>query len=249
MSTGCLPPLSHTSPGFERTPDIMRLLWVSALIVLVDQFTKIWVRTTMYIGESIPIVGSWLRLTFTENPGMAFGLQLGSTSLITGFSVIATFLIIVYLWQMRNGPLAYRVSIAVVLGGAVGNIIDRVFYGELFSYGSYFSGHVVDFIHVDVWRGVVAEWIPVIGGEAMALFPIWNVADMAIVLGVVGMLIAQHSFKYEHPEESTDEDVAYGDDVAPIETFDGDGVHVESDAADESVSDVSRPESEGRSQV
>lgn len=183
----------------------MRLLWVSALIILVDQFTKMWVRTTMYVGESIPVLGSWLRLTFTENSGMAFGLQPGSTSLITGFSIIATVLIIVYLWQMRRAPLGYRLSIAVVLGGAVGNIIDRVFYGKLFSYGTYFNGHVVDFIHVDVWRGIVADWIPLLGGEPMALFPIWNVADMAIVLGVTGMLLVQYSLDHGGLPESADE--------------------------------------------
>lgn len=227
----------------------MRLLWVSALIVIIDQFTKIWVRTTMYIGESIPVLGSWLRLTFTENPGMAFGLQLGSTSLITGFSVIATVLIIVYLWQMRNGPLAYRMSIAVVLGGAVGNIIDRVFYGELFSYGDYFSGHVVDFIHVDVWRGVVADWIPIIGGQAMALFPIWNVADMAIVLGVVGMLIAQHSFKYEPSEFPHRENVDAELDGKAETPVSLDGARSQAASNDESVSDVSFPGSEDRSQV
>ncbi len=188
----------------------MRLLWVSVLIILVDQFTKMWVRTTMYVGESIPLLGSWLRLTFTENSGMAFGLQPGSTSMITGFSIIATVLIVVYLWQMRRAPFGYRLSIAVVLGGALGNIIDRVFYGQLFSYGTYFSGHVVDFIHVDVWRGIVADWIPLFGGERMALFPIWNVADMAIVLGVTGMLLVQYSLDYEglqeHVEDSIDAD-------------------------------------------
>jgi signal peptidase II len=182
----------------------MRLLWVSALIVLVDQFTKMWVRTTMFVGESIPVLGSWLRFTFTENSGMAFGLQLTSTSIITGFSVVATGLIIVYLWQMRRAPVGYRLSIAVVLGGAVGNIIDRVFYGKLFSYGSYFNGHVVDFIHVDLWRGIVADWIPFLGGQPMALFPIWNVADMAIVLGVVGMLVAQYSLDRQEARESGD---------------------------------------------
>lgn len=192
----------------------MRLLWISALIIVVDQFTKMWVRTTMYVGESIPVLGSWLRLTFTENSGMAFGLQLGSTSLITGFSIIATGLIIVYLWQMRTAPLGYRLSIAVVLGGALGNIIDRVFYGKLFSYGTYFNGHVVDFIHVDVWRGIVADWIPVLGGEAMALFPIWNVADMAIVLGVVGMLIVQYSYDRRALSERADESSGAGKESA-----------------------------------
>ena len=176
----------------------MQVLWVSLLIVGIDQLAKLWVRTSMYVGESIPVLGSWLRLTFTQNPGMAFGIDIGSTPLVTTFAILATLLIIAYLWKLRRGPFAYRLSIAVVLGGAIGNIIDRVFYGTLFSYGTYFHGQVVDFIHVDVWRGTVAEWIPLIGGSTMALFPIWNVADMAIVLGVVAMLVIQHThLEYE----------------------------------------------------
>ena len=240
-------PVVNNSLLSERTLDIMRLLWVSALIILVDQFTKMWVRTTMYIGESIPVLGSWLRLTFTENSGMAFGLQLGSTSLITGFSIIATALIVVYLWQMRRAPLGYRLSIAVVLGGALGNIIDRVFYGKLFSYGTYFNGHVVDFIHVDVWRGIVADWIPLLGGEPMALFPIWNVADMAIVLGVTGMLLVQYSLEYEdHSQSSHDPGAAEVDtpapDSSPLEATDG-----KLSSAGESSAGVSSSASDGRS--
>lgn len=188
----------------------LQVLWISVLIVLVDQLTKLWVRSSMYVGESIPVIDSWLRLTFTENPGMAFGIQLGSTPVVTAFAMLATGLIVAYLWNLRRGPLPYRLSIAVVLGGAVGNIIDRVFYGKLFSYGTYFNGQVVDFIHVNLWRGTVAEWVPVLGGNTLALFPIWNVADMAIVLGVVGMLLVQHTLHRDAGAHGSDHPGADG---------------------------------------
>ncbi len=87
-------------------------------------------------------------------------------------------------------------SLALILGGALGTIIDRVFYGVLFGYGPLFMGKVVDFVHVDVWRGTLQDLIPFLGGGDIyfALFPIWNVADMAIVGGVVGILLFQQRF-------------------------------------------------------
>ena len=84
----------------------MRVLWLTFLILIVDQITKVWVKLTFQQGESIPVIGEWFRFTFTENPGMAFGLTLGSKLFLTLFSVVATVLIIVYLYVVRKGPLA-----------------------------------------------------------------------------------------------------------------------------------------------
>ncbi len=173
----------------------MRLLWVSLVLVVIDQLTKLWVHTQMVTGESIPLVGTLLRLTYTTNPGMAFGLELGSKLFLTLFSILATVLIVVYLWVVRKGPWGYRFSLALIIGGALGNIIDRVFYGVLgISGGGWFHGEVVDFIHVDLWRGYLPEWIPFFGGNFLALFPIWNVADMAIVVGVTSIIVFQRRF-------------------------------------------------------
>jgi len=176
----------------------MRLLWVSFALVVADQLTKLWVHTTMFPGESIPVVGEVLRLTYTTNPGMAFGLTLGSKLFLTLFSIAATVMIGVYLWYVRQGPWGYRLSLALIIGGAVGNVIDRTFYGVLGisgdGTGALFHGEVVDFIHVDLWRGFVAEWVPFFGGNFVALFPIWNVADMAIVVGVAAIIVFQKRF-------------------------------------------------------
>jgi signal peptidase II len=172
----------------------MRFLWVSAVLVVVDQLTKQWVRVTMLPGESIPVVGEVLRLTYTTNPGMAFGLTLGSKLFLTLFSIAATAMIGVYLWYVRRGPWGYRLSLALIIGGAVGNVIDRTFYGVFYGYAPLFHGEVIDFVHVDLWRGVVAEWVPFWGGSYLALFPIWNVADMAIVVGVAAIIVFQRRF-------------------------------------------------------
>ena len=176
----------------------MRVLWVSLAILLVDQVTKQIVHAAMVPGQSIPLVGDLLKLTYTTNPGMAFGMELGSKLFLTLFSIIATFLIVLYLWNVRRGPWGYRLSLALIVGGALGNIIDRTFYGVLGisgdGTGALFHGEVVDFVHVDLWRGVVADWVPFWGGEFMALFPIWNVADMAIVVGVAAIIVFQKRF-------------------------------------------------------
>ena len=183
----------------------MRILWLSAAIILIDQVTKLVVYLNMYRNQSIPLVGDWLKFTFTENPGMAFGMTFGPRGMVAVLAIIATVLIIAYMWSVRNGYGPYLLSLALILGGALGNIIDRVFYGVIFGYGGLFMGKVVDFIHVDLWRGTLSDLIPFIGGSDFyfALFPIWNVADMAIVGGVAGILVFQGRFHESRMEQGT----------------------------------------------
>ena len=181
----------------------MRILWVSILVLALDQATKAAVVQLMHRGESIPLIGDWLKFTFTENPGMAFGIMAFPREATAVFSIIVTVLVLWYLYSVRSGYTPYIVSLALVLGGAAGNIIDRVFYGLILGYGDFFMGKVVDFIHVDVWRGYLPEVLPLVGGAYLPLFPIWNVADMAIVCGVVGILVFQrrfHRLAFEQPE-------------------------------------------------
>lgn len=183
----------------------MRVLWVTLLVVLVDQGSKLLVKgsealgiTGMQLGDSIPILGEWLRFTFTENPGMAFGIEVDSKLALTLFSIFATLLICWYMYRVRDAHWGYRLSLASILGGAIGNIIDRTFYGAWYGYGTLFHGNVVDFIHFDLWRGIVPDSVPLIGGQWMALLPVWNVADMAIVVGVSAIMIFQNKFhQYE----------------------------------------------------
>ncbi|MCH8031047.1 MAG: signal peptidase II [Bacteroidetes bacterium] len=187
----------------------MRVLWLTLFIVAADQIAKVWVKLTMLPHESIRIVGDLFKITFTENPGMAFGLSLGSKLFLTLFSIVATGLIAFYLWHVRKGPTGYRVALALILGGATGNIIDRVFYGVIWGYNSLLYGDVVDFIHLDIWNGVVAESIPFFGGRYLAIFPIGNIADLAIIGGVATIILFQKRFhnalqgEVEESEEAT----------------------------------------------
>ncbi len=172
----------------------LRALLITTGIIFVDQVSKIVVLNTMERGESISLFGDWFRFTFTENPGMAFGIEYGPPAIITVFAIAATGLIVLYLKKIGHVYGPYRISLALILGGAFGNIIDRVFYGMILYDAPLFMGKVVDFIHVNVWRGYVSEGVPLLGGKYLGLFPIWNFADMAIVTGVIGILFFQRNF-------------------------------------------------------
>lgn len=192
--------LNRRAPWQDALP-----LFIVVLVVLgIDQFTKIMVVRNMYQGQSIPLLGDWLRLTYTENPGMAFGIEFAFPGMVTVFSIVATVLIMVYLFRVGRLYAPYRYSLALVLGGAIGNIIDRVFYGRIIYDEPLFLGRVVDFIHVNLWRGHIPDGIPLLGGNYIALFPIWNVADMAIVTGVVGILVFQRAFHQKLAEAEVD---------------------------------------------
>ena len=181
---------------------MMRVLWISGLVVLLDQSTKQLVLRTMYRGQQIPVLGDWLKFTFTENPGMAFGITPGPTAVVTVFSMLATALIVFYLYRVRKDYYPYRASLALILGGALGNIIDRLFYGD-----ALLSGKVVDFIHVNLWSGFLPESIPLVGGMYISLFPIWNVADMGIVCGVASVVLLHKKYA-EYVREQTERDAA-----------------------------------------
>ena len=176
---------------------------------MLDQATKLIVRLNMDIGQlgAIDLLGDWLKFTYTENPGMAFGITFGPAGLITIFSLLAAAMITVYMFRVRTGYLPYTVSLACILGGALGNIIDRLFYGIVFDYAPFFQGRVVDFIHFDIWQGRLPSSVPLIGDVYLSLFPIFNVADIGIVGGVIGILIFQKKFlagvAAEHPSEET----------------------------------------------
>jgi signal peptidase II len=218
---------------------IIRSAMIVFMVIIIDQVSKVIVLKTMYKGQSIALLGEWLKLTFTENPGMAFGMQFGPPALISILSLVATILIVVYLYNVGGiyGP--YRIGLSMVLGGALGNIIDRVFYGKILYDDPLFLGKVVDFIHVNVWRGIVPDTIPILGGKYLALFPIWNVADMAIVVGVAGILFFQRGF-HELVEKGQAGDVPafpdrVNDDVATVPSSDalGHGTNVTQPVSEE----------------
>lgn len=185
----------------------MRILFVTLFVVIADQLSKLYIKgisipalnihfTGMSIGERIDVIGSFLRITFVENPGMAFGIDLGVSSklFLSLFSIIASIGILYYLYKVRHNGLILRLSLALILGGALGNLIDRVFYGVIFGYSNLFFGRVVDFIDVDFFN------INLLGYN-YDRWPIFNVADMSVSIGVIMLLLFSKSFSKEQDRE------------------------------------------------
>jgi len=179
----------------------MRVLWVTAAIVVLDQVTKLLVKgfsvpfldfyhAGMPLGSSHAVLGDFLRLTYIENPGMAFGIDFGGKLFLTLFSIVASAGIFYYLYKIRNESLIIRCSLAMILGGAIGNLIDRVFYGVLFGEGPLFYGKVVDFVDVDFFN------IDVLGFH-ISRWPVFNVADASVSIGVLLLLIFHRRFTQE----------------------------------------------------
>ena len=181
-----------------------RYFLLSLLIIFLDQLIKISVHFFMepgYFGQ-IELIGPYVKLHYTLNPGMAFGMQLGSEYgklILTLFRIIAMFAIGYFLHQLttkNNKPLLLT-SVALVLGGAVGNLIDSVFYGIWFDNAPVespmrlFHGQVIDMFFFDFWEGILPTWIPVWGGSYYST-PIFNFADAAIFCGVVVILLFQN---------------------------------------------------------
>ena len=185
--------------------------WLAVLVVLsalvIDQLIKIWVKTSMTLHESIRIF-DWFYISFIENNGMAYGMQIGSKLALSLFRVVAIGLLAYYLWlQVRKkARTGYIVCLAMVLAGAVGNLIDCVFYGLIFNasspyYTSYFvpfgtgyapflMGKVVDMFYFPLIVTTWPEWVPMWGGQEFIFFsPVFNYADANISVGVVLLLL------------------------------------------------------------
>ena len=185
--------------------------WLAALIVigsiLTDQLIKVWVKTSMALHESIRITG-WFYISFVENNGMAYGMQIGSKLALSLFRVVAIALLCYYLWlQVRKqAKTGYIVCLAMVLAGAIGNLIDCMFYGLVFNasseaYVSYFvdfgtgyapflMGKVVDMFYFPLIVTTWPEWVPLWGGKEFIFFsPVFNFADANISVGVVLLLL------------------------------------------------------------
>ena len=179
-------------------------------VLVIDQAIKIAVKTGMYMHESIRIT-DWFYIFFTENPGMAFGLELFDKLFLTSFRIIAVAVIAFYLTKMirKGAPTGYVACLSLVLAGAAGNIIDCVFYGQIFNnppapfvahfvpfgtgYEDLFLGRVVDMFYFPIIDTYWPEWMPFVGGKHFVFFsPIFNFADAAISCGIVALLIFYH---------------------------------------------------------
>ena len=180
---------------------------IIALVIVIDQIVKIWVKTHFYYGEEVEVT-SWFKLLFIENNGMAFGMELGSKLLLTLFRILASGAFIYYLWRLSKRtdvPKGYIVCIAMITAGALGNVIDCICYGLIFNspmppqvaqlfpseggYASLFNGRVVDMLYFPLCEWDWPTWIPKIGGDHFVFFqPIFNIADASLSVSVIVLI-------------------------------------------------------------
>jgi signal peptidase II len=191
-------------------------LWaiiVILLILLADQALKIWIKTHLMLYEDIRIT-DWFLLRFVENNGMAMGIEVGRKIFLTVFRLVASVLIIYYLYTLikREYKLGYILCVSLIFAGAAGNILDSIFYGVIFTdspvynpnmphqvaaffppvggYSAWFHGRVVDMFYFPLFEFRWASWIPFVGGQEFLFFRyIFNVADASISVGIFILLL------------------------------------------------------------
>ena len=185
----------------------MRALFATLFIVIADQVTKLLVKggtipllnikvSGMTYGQSINVIGDFFKITFVENPGLAFGIDVSNTSklFLSLFSLLASIGIFYYLYKSRDQKLVIRMALALILGGAIGNLIDRTFYGIFYGYAPVFYGKVVDFFNVDFFDFTIL-------GRTYDRWPIFNIADASVTIGVILLLIFHRSHQEETEQE------------------------------------------------
>jgi len=175
-------------------------LIVIFLVLLADQVLKTWIKTHMYLGQEFNIIGKWFIIHFTENNGMAFGMEFGgefgklalSLFRIAAVAGIGYGLHYLIKHKYHRGLI---LNVALIFSGALGNIIDSVFYGKIYGYESWFHGRVVDMLYFPIAEGHFPNWVPIWGGDEFVFFrPVFNLADAAISVGVILILIFQKNY-------------------------------------------------------
>lgn len=208
--------------------------WTAVLIVLlaliIDQVLKVWVKTNMGLHESIEVF-SWFKISFIENNGMAFGMEIGSKLFLSLFRVVAVIGLGYYIWlQVREKARGgYVVLLSLILAGAMGNLIDCMFYGLIFNvstpyhiaepvsfgdgYAPFLQGRVVDMFYFPLIETTWPEWMPVVGGQEFVFFsPVFNFADACVSVGIIALLLfyrqelSQLSFQKKQDETTTADD-------------------------------------------
>ncbi|MDE6452989.1 MAG: lipoprotein signal peptidase [Muribaculaceae bacterium] len=191
------------------------------LVVVLDQWLKIWIKTNFYLGQDLEIL-PWFHLRFVQNPGMAFGMELGSKLFLTLFRIVVTCLGFWYIARRclkADAPTGYVACVALVIAGALGNIVDCVFYGEIFTnpyppavaalvpfgqgYGTLFHGYVVDMFYFPLFSFDWPSWLPLLGGKEFSFFdPVFNLADAAITCGIIAILLFYNKNLFGADEEN-----------------------------------------------
>lgn len=195
---------------------IAKYFLIALAIIAIDQTSKLLVHKYMYLHEEVNVVGEWFKLHYLLNPGMAFGIkwesEFGKLAL-TIFRIFAMFGIGYYLVTMikKQSHAGFLICLALILGGAVGNVIDSTFYGVLLNNAPFdaptpwFHGQVIDMLFFPLFNFTWPEWVPLIGGQDFLFFsPVFNIADSSIFIGVASILIFQKRFfKEAHETEAT----------------------------------------------
>jgi len=186
-----------------------------AVVLIIDQVVKVWIKTNMMLGQEYKVFGDWFIIHFTENNGMAFGMEFwgvyGKIALSL-FRILAVTGIGYYLYTLikKKEKTGYIISISLILAGAVGNIIDSAFYGMIFNdsfmqvaslfpegggYSSFLHGKVVDMFYFPIYEGTYPSWFPFNANEPFIFFrPVFNIADSAISIGVAIIILFQRKF-------------------------------------------------------
>lgn len=202
---------------------------IALAIIAIDQTSKLLVHEYMHIHEEINVLGNWFKLHYLLNPGMAFGLrwenEFGKLAL-TIFRIAAMFGIGYYLIRAskRNSHAGFLVCLALILGGAIGNVIDSTFYGvfldnaPLESPTKWFHGQVIDMLFFPLFEFTWPEWVPGVGGEYFLFFsPVFNIADSSIFVGVFSILLFQKKFFPHHDKKTHTESEVPAPAPEPVE--------------------------------
>ena len=194
-----------------------KLFALGVLLVVIDQIIKILVKTNMQIGEHFNVIGNWFQIFFIENEGMAFGMKFGG---VAGKFCLSLFRIILFgllFWWISSlsrksvtpdggkallpdgktpvVPTGVLVGLTLIAAGAMGNLIDCLFYGLIFDYAPFMFGRVVDMLYFPLIDTIWPTWMPFVGGERFLFFaPIFNFADSCVTVGAIYLLIFQYSF-------------------------------------------------------
>jgi len=190
-------------------------IFLILIVLLLDQTLKIWIKTNMTLGQEYRIIGNWFIIHFTENNGMAFGMEFwgkGGKIFLTLFRILAVVGIGWYLKHLirEKAPKMLIFSISLIMAGALGNILDSVFYGVIFDesfyklatflpqeggYSTWLQGRVVDMLYFPVLKGNYPDWFPFWSNQPFIFFrPVFNLADSAITIGVAYILIFERAF-------------------------------------------------------
>lgn len=190
----------------------MKALFISLAVVLLDQFTKIYIKgismpflkihhSGMYQGQQIPLLDDLFNITYIENPGIAFGINFGPDfKLLTCvFTLLAAIALLIYFFKIKDKRFLLRFPVALIIGGAVGNLIDRIFYGVFYGYSPLFYGKVVDFFDIRVLNMMLFD--RTIGNY------VFNIADIAVTIGVIMLLFVYNRKKGLEEETISDNSV------------------------------------------